>query len=291
MRRLTALACLAVLFTGAPVRAEPPREPAMPDPLMARAVPPFKIFDNLYYIGNDFVSAYLLPTDRGLIIIDAMYGEFTSQAIDSVRKLGFDPAQIRYVLCTHAHWDHLGGASVIRALTGARVGMTAADWDLLESDRRAGRLRYEAPRRDLVIKDGEVLTLGRTRVKFYVTPGHTPGVLSMEFIVVDGERSYRAFTFGGVGLNFNGVKRTEQYLASVRRIRALGTIDVNVPNHPAVSGVLQRADRLRDRSPGAPHPFVAPAEFQAWLNELEAAAQRKLAAEKKRAAVAKSTTR
>jgi metallo-beta-lactamase class B len=281
MRRLIALACLlfAVL-----VRAEQLSEAQiMSKAQNARAVPAFKIFDNLYYIGNDFVAAYLIPTEKGLIMIDALYGDFTSQAIDAVRKLGFDPRHIKYVLCTHAHWDHVGGATLVQSLTGARVGMTAADWDLLESDRRAGRLRHVAPTRDLVIKDGEVLTLGRTRVKFYVTPGHTPGVLSMAFTVVDGERSYRAFLFGGVGLNFEGVKRTEQYLASVRRIRGLGPIDVNVANHPWVADVFQRADRLSQRRPGEPHPFVAPAEFQRWLDELEANASRKLADEKKRA--------
>ncbi len=281
MRRLIALACLlfAVL-----VRAEPLSEAQiMSKAQNARAVSAFKIFDNLYYIGNDFVGAYLIPTEKGLIMIDALYGDFASQSIDAVRKLGFDPRHIKYVLCTHAHWDHVGGATLVQSLTAARVGMTAADWDLLESDRRAGRLRHVAPARDLVIKDGEVLTLGRTRVKFYVTPGHTPGVLSMAFTVLDGERSHRAFLFGGVGLNFEGVKRTEQYLASVRRIRGLGPIDVNVPNHPWVADVFQRADRLSQRKPGEPHPFVAPAEFQRWLDELEADASRKLADEKKRA--------
>jgi metallo-beta-lactamase class B len=286
MRRLIALVWLALSLLV--VRAAAAVPASHPDAEHARSVPAFKIFDNLYFIGNDFVSAYLVPTEQGLIMIDALYGEFTSEAIASVRKLGFDPRQIKYVLCTHAHWDHVGGASTVRALTGARIGMTTADWDLLERDRRAGRLRFEAPARDLVIKDGDVLTLGRTRVKFYVTPGHTPGVLSMELIVVDAERSYRAFMFGGVGLNFDGVQRTEQYLASVRRIRALGTIDVNLPNHPFVSNVLQRAERLLERPHGAPHPFVAPAEFQSWLNELESNAQRKLKEEKKRAAAKQS---
>lgn len=283
MRRLILL-CVLALCAQVPHAAQPAVERSGDN---ARSVPAFKIFDNLFYIGNDFVSAYLITTGRGLIMIDALYGDFTSQAIDAVRKLGFDPRQIQYVLCTHAHWDHIGGASLVQSLTGARIGMTAADWDLLESDRRAGRLRHEAPARDLVIKDGDVLTLEHTRVKFYVTPGHTPGVLSMEFTVQDGGRSYRAFMFGGVGLNFEGVQRTEQYLASVRRIRSLGTIDVNVPNHPEIAQVFQRAERLRQRRPADPHPFVAPGEFQTWLNELEARAARKLAQEKKQAATRK----
>lgn len=281
--------CLLVACIVSSAAAEP--EPKLTESGQnAQPVPAFKIFDNVYYIGNDFVSSYLITTSRGLIMIDALYGPYTSQAIDSIRKLGFDPKQIKYVLCTHAHYDHVGGASLLQSLTGARIGMTAADWELLESDRKAGRLRHEAPARDLVIKDGEVLTLAHTRVKFYVTPGHTPGVLSLEFTVQDGERSYRAFMFGGVGLNFDGVHRTEQYLASVRRIRALGNIDVNLANHPAAGQILQRAERLRVRKPGEPHPFVAPGEFQSWLNELETGAERKLAQEKKQAAAQKRMT-
>lgn len=285
MRRLISL--VSLLFCGFVHAAQLSDEQVEALRQNAHAVPAFKIFDNLYYIGNDFVASYLIPTEKGLIMIDALYGEFTSQAIDAVRKLGFDPHQIKYLLCTHAHWDHVGGASLVQSLTGARIGMTAADWQLLESDRRAGRLRHVAPARDLIIKDGEVLTLGRTRVKFYVTPGHTPGVLSMEFTVLDGERSYRAFLFGGVGLNFIGVKRAEQYLASVRRIHSLGAIDVNVPNHPWVGDVFQRAERLRTRQLNEPHPFVAPAQFQRWLDELETQAKRKLVEEQKRAAAAK----
>ena len=278
MRRLIAL-CLAASAVAAYAV-----EQVAGDFEHAQSVPAFKIFDNLFYVGNDLVAAYLIPTSNGLIMIDSLYGSFTTQAVDSIRKLGFDPKQIKYVLCSHAHFDHVGGAALLQALSGARIGMTAADWALIDSDRRGGRLRHEAPARDRVIKDGTVLTLGDTWIKFYVTPGHTPGVLSMEFMVRDGERRYRAFMFGGVGLNFDGLQRTEQYLASVRRIRALGKIEVNVPNHPQMAHFAQHAERLRTRRPDEPHPFVAPDEFQSWLNELEVNAQRKLAAEKKRAA-------
>lgn len=288
MRKSLVVALLCCLVATA-AAAEPVAKPVAERDAPAQTVPPFKIFDNLYFVGIDFVSAYLIVTDQGLILIDALYGPFTSHAIDSVRKLGFDPAQIKYVLCTHAHYDHVGGAAVIKALTGARVGMTAADWDLLAQDQRAGRLRHEAPARDLVLKDGDVLTLGTTRVKFYVTPGHTPGVLSMEFPVQDGTQRYRAFVFGGVGLTFDGVKRTEQYLASVQRIRNLGAIDVNVANHPGNGHIFDRAERLRARKPGERNPFVAPGDFQGWLNQLEAGAQRKLAEEKQRAAADKKS--
>lgn len=252
----------------------------------AKPVPPFKMFDNLYYIGIDWVSAYLIPTEDGLILIDALYGEFTTHAIDSIRKLGFDPKQIKYVLVTHAHFDHLGGAAAIKAFSGARIGMTAADWDLLEADRKAGRLRHESVPRDLVLKDGDILALGDQRLKFYVTPGHTRGVLSIQFNVRDDKREYRAFTFGGAGLNFNGAKRVEQYIASIQRVKDLGPMDVNAANHPTMARLFERSDRMKQVADGSANPFVDPVGFSKWLQELQAQAQKKLeqerAAEKKR---------
>ena len=251
------------------------------DPKIQRREP-FKIFDNLYYVGTGWVSAYLLVTSDGLIVIDSLYGPFVDDVAAGVRKLGFDPKQIRYVLVTHGHFDHAGGAKRIQEVTGARVGMTEADWKLAEGSPRVGPIGFPIPRRDLVVQDGDTIKLGDTSLEAFVTPGHTPGVLSLLFRVRDGERAHTAFTFGGVGLNFTGVGRTEQYLASVRRIRGMRGLEVNVPNHPGSGMVFERAQRLKERKAGEPHPFVAPEDYQAWLKELEAAAEKKLAEEKAR---------
>jgi len=242
---------------------------------------PFQVFDNLYYVGLEWVSAWLLETSDGLVLIDALYGEHVEHLLDSVRRLGFDPAQIHTVLVTHAHFDHLGGAPAIRALSGARIGMTAADWAMNDENAKLGNGGAVALEHDLVLDDGEALDFGDTRIECFVTPGHTPGVLSLRFPVRDGVHTYTAFVFGGVGLNFSGVERTEAYLASVRRLQALGRIDVNVPNHPGMGRVFERAEALAAREPGEAHPFVDPEGFQTWTEQLLENGRRKLEGEQR----------
>ena len=250
----------------------------------ARTVPPFKIFDNLYYVGIDWVSSYLITTDDGLILIDALYRDYPGHIIQSVKELGFDPKQIKFILCTHGHYDHCEGADTLQKITGARVGMTETDWEIAE-----GKVKNDYANvntrltRDWVIRDGDSLKLGGTTIKFFITPGHTMGVLSMSFPVRDGSNTYKAFMLGGVGLNFEGVKQTELYLQSMDRIMKMKDIEVSITNHPDPGKIFQRARLLQTRKAGEPHPFVAPEDFQNWLKELKANAEKKLEEEKRKA--------
>ena len=253
---------------------------------MKQKVEPFRIFDNLSYVGIEWVSCYVLETSDGLILIDTLYGDFMQHAVDGIRELGLDPADIEIVLATHGHFDHDGGMKFWKDEYGAQIGMTEADWLMSERQTAGSRFAYPTIPRDLVLADGGTVTLGDTTIRTYVTPGHTEGVLSLDFFVHDGDDTYRAFTFGGVGLNFSGVARTESYLASVARIRALhgqSPISVNVSNHPGVGTVFERRDRLAARAEGAPHPFVDPDGYGPWLDEIEAAAQVKLEEERRAA--------
>jgi metallo-beta-lactamase class B len=247
----------------------------------AKKVAPFKIFDNLYYVGNDLVSAYLLSTNRGLILIDALYGKYADDLIQSVRELGFDPRQIKFSLCTHAHFDHYEGADTIQKLTQARIGMTDPDWLIAEGKvQNAYAGKGHPMKRDLVIKDGDSLTLGQTTLYFYVTPGHTLGVLSMAFPVREGNSSYKAFLFGGVGLNFSGVEQTQLYLKSVDRLLRMEGIQVNITNHPSPGKIFERQKLLELRHKGELNPYVDPIAFRVWLVELRNAAEKKLEMEK-----------
>ncbi len=247
----------------------------------AKTVPPFKIFDNLYYVGIDWVSSYLLTTDDGLILIDALYRNYPAHILQSVKALGFNPKQIKYILCTHGHFDHCEGADTLKKLANARIGMTEPDWQIAE-----GKIQNDYANvntlltRDWVIHDGDSLKLGGTTIKFFVTPGHTLGVLSMRFPVRDGSNTYNAFMLGGAGLNFTGVKQTELYIQSIERIMKMKDIQVNISNHPDPGKIFQRARLLQTRKPGEPHPFVAPDDFQNWLKELKANAEKKLEEEK-----------
>jgi len=250
----------------------------------AKTVPPFKIFDNLYYVGIDWVSSYLITTDDGLILIDALYRNYPAHILQSVKQLGFDPKKIKYILCTHGHFDHCEGADTLQKITHARIGMTETDWQIAE-----GKIKNEYANvnarltRDWTIRDGDSLKLGGTTIKFFVTPGHTLGVLSMSFPVHDGGTTYNAFILGGVGLNFEGVKQTELYLQSTDRIMKMKNIAVNITNHPDPGKIFQRARLLQTRKTGEPHPFVATEDFQTWLKELKANAEKKLEQEKVKA--------
>jgi metallo-beta-lactamase class B len=251
----------------------------------ARKVTPFKIFDNLYYVGNDQVSSYLLTTGDGLILIDALYGNYTKDLIQSVRDLGFDPLQIKFILCTHGHFDHYDGAGTIQKLTHAHIGMTDPDWLIAEGKVQNEYASKRIPlNRDLVIRDGDSLVLGQTKISFYVTPGHTLGVLSMSFPVLEGKNSYKAFLFGGVGLNFSGVEQTQMYLRSVDRLLRMENIQVNITNHPSPGKIFERHELMNLRHPGDPNPYVDSIGFRVWLIELREAAEKKLEIEKAKSA-------
>ncbi len=252
----------------------------------AKTVKPFKIFDNLYYVGNDGVSAYLLVTNKGIILIDALYSNYTRDIPIACKELGFDVKNIKYILCTHGHFDHCEGAEEIKTLSGAKIGMLEADWQMAEGTVKADYVSVHVTmKRDWVIRDGDSLVLGNTTVHLFETPGHTPGTLSLAFPVRDGKETYKAFMFGGVGLNFEGVPRTEAYLKSVDRIMQMKDIQVNISNHPGPGKIFEKEALLIKRKTDEPHPFVAPDEFQKWLVELRKNALVKLEEEKKKTSV------
>ena len=113
-----------------------------------------------------------------------------------------------------------------------------------------------------------------------VTPGHTPGVLSTRFTVYDQGYPHVAFMFGGVGLNFSGVERTESYINSVERLQQLPNIEVNLPTQQGSGEVFERDEILKARRDGDPHSFVDPESWNAWLDILLLNAQSKLEHEK-----------
>jgi metallo-beta-lactamase class B len=241
-------------------------------------VEPFQVFDNLYYVGAKRVAAWLLETDQGLILFDSLYGDLTDLVIDGIRELGFDPDDVRYIIITHAHYDHIGGARRFQEEFGSVVMMTEADWQMTEED--PIYRKYPKPIRHLSVSDGSTLNLGRIRLRFMVTPGHTPGVLSTRFTVYDQGYPHVAFMFGGVGLNFSGVERTESYINSVERLQQLPNVEVNIPNHQGSGEVFERYEILKDRRDGDPHSFVDPESWNAWLDILLLNAQSKLEHEK-----------
>src|SRR5258705_10673793 len=134
--------------------------------------------DNLYYVGAGTVSGWLGPTRAGLILLDTAQEPYVDTVIDNIRKVGFDPKNIKYILLTHGHLDHFGGATKIQKLSGARVALTETDWNFMATQQanqikngRGPKPGDEVPAKDMVIKEGDTRTLCDTTRKAYVRRG------------------------------------------------------------------------------------------------------------------------
>jgi metallo-beta-lactamase class B len=232
--------------------------------LIARPAPaPMRVFDNLYFVGGDWVSAWVLKTSEGLVLIDALNNADEAQSLveGGMAKLGLDPRQIKYIVVTHGHGDHYGGASSLVAKYHPRVIASEADWNMMQ-----GVLEFDStawgrpPARDISVRDGQKLTFGDTTMTFYVTTGHTLGTLSPVFDVRSGGRTYHALLWGGTSFNFgNDFSRLQSYTANTERMRALAArlpVDVLLSNHAEWDGSIVKMNAMRTAGPGAPNPFV-----------------------------------
>ena len=252
-------------------------------------VTPFKVFDNLYHVGPGNVSAWLIPTTDGLILVDTAQEPFVDHILNSIRNVGFDPKDIKYILITQGHLDHFGGAARIRDLSGARVAAAENDWVMM--DEFARRPLPTAPpfhrtvERDMVLKEGDVITLGSTSLKVMITPGHTPGTSSFEFTVFDKGVPHKAFIFGGPEPR-GGVEGARQFQASVKRLAQIPGVEVGILVHSWLAmstypngGTFERAAALQLRRGDAPNPFVDAASWKGWMDHLQTVAARFLADE------------
>lgn len=256
-------------------------------PRTAQAVEPFKIFDNVYYVGIQTGQSLLITTSDGLMLIDGTHAETADMVVSSIRKLGFDPVDIKYIFISHGHGDHFAGVGRIKQVAvNARIGTSAPDWMLVESQQ--GRPRSGLPlTRDLVINDGDVITLGDTSLKIYVTPGHSPGALAFDIPARLGGRSYRILNMR-VGIRIPP-NMTESYIKSMERLKALGPWDGYLPEHSFLSMRLAQIS-VQDFYLGAPPPpkpagpnasAQGASAVDAFFDEILKVAREKLASEQK----------
>lgn len=248
---------------------------------------PVKLFDNVYYVGDQTVSSYLLTTSAGLILVDTTFPETVNFVLDNIRKLGFDPANLKYVFSTHAAPDHYGGSGRIKQVVpGVRIGMSQADWETVEADMpklmaQPGN-KMVAFSRELVISDGQTITLGDTTLKFYVLPGRTPGAIGIEYQARDRGKSYRALSTGALGTPYSP-KWDEAYLKSIARLKTLGPYQVWLPNHPFMvlpHDIAELEKALANRGQGPNPALVQPKVLSAYLEFIEQLIGRKMAIDK-----------
>ena len=228
---------------------------------------PARVFDNFYMLGMKTVTAWALVTAEGIILFDAMlHHNVEETVIESLKRLDLDPASIKYVIVSHAHNDHFGGAQYLQEKYGARIVMSIDDWEHMKSWPQLGS-PAPLPQEDIAVRDGDSITVGDTTVDFVVTPGHTPGTLSSVFPVRDGESVHYIGYWGGAAVSFLPPEKITEYMASAERFARSGDrIDVPLSNHPYIDGSLQKLARLKDRGVNDPHPFVeGNSDFVEWM--------------------------
>ena len=229
---------------------------------------PAKVFDNLYFVGGQVHSSWALTTSEGIILIDTIFPYNSEELIvGGLKKVGLDPRNIKYVLISHAHADHIGGAEMLQTRYKARVVMAAADWDTVGS--YPNRFKTMAPKRDVVATDGMTITLGKTAVTLWHTPGHTPGTLSYTFTVFDRGRPVNVAYSGGTAFNFvnntpnPGIKNFQIYIDSQRKMAeraAAARATVLLSNHSEFDNAVNKNRMLAGRGSG-PHPYEIGADW------------------------------
>ncbi len=248
-------------------------------PSIAR-IEPFKIADNLYYVGDKKVCIHLIDTSDGLILIDSGYFGTAHMLIDSIWRIGFDPANVRWIIHTHGHHDHYGSSEEFRIMYGTRLAISRVDAESLrKKPHRSHILKDEypfakTPDFDYEIEDGEIFELGKTKIRCVLTPGHTDGVLSLFFDVTHNGETYLAGMFGGAGVNALTLPYTcynereedaaQQMLRSIDKLWD-EPVTVHLGNHPGNNKTLEKRD-LQLKEGG--NPFIAPDSWHTFLSSL-----------------------
>lgn len=213
-----------------------------------------QVFDNLYMLTTKVNSAWAVKTSAGIILVDTLFGYAAQdEIVDGMKKLGLDPADIKYIIVSHAHGDHDGSVKFLQDAYNPRVIMGAKDWELAARE-------ANPPRHDIEAKDGQKLTLGDTTVTIYITPGHTAGTLSVFVPVKDHGQPHVAMEWGGTALSGATSKEMlDSYISNAKRFKDISDglgADVIIGNHTEYNDALNRLERTKARKPGDPNPWV-----------------------------------
>jgi metallo-beta-lactamase class B len=248
---------------------------------------PVEIFDNLHFVGTKTAGVWAISSPEGIILVDTNFHYSSKELVLGLLNFGLDPNDIRYIIVTHAHDDRYWGAKGLQdTYPKARLAMSAADWDVVARDNSPAQFK---PRKDMVITDGQKITLGDVTVTLYVTPGHTPGTLSMiiegltnkESVASDDQRHVAAVWGGtdpsigrqGVQYYQDGRTMMQTHIESLKRFIALGTkagVDVILSPTLSHANMVEKMRYWRMANPdhssgaeagnllaGQAHPFVS----------------------------------
>lgn len=269
-----------------------------------RSVPdePFRIAGNLYYVGATGVTAFLLTGPQGHVLIDGGYPETAPLIMASIAKLGFDIADVKVLLNTHAHSDHAGGLRALQQASGAELWVSKGDADVMAAGRNAddpalgplrfigvlGFGRFPAPRIDHRFKDGATMRLGPLELTAHVTAGHTPGCTSWSFPVRDGDRELLAVDICSLTLfPFVSLVEPEAYPGirsdferSFSTLRSLPA-DIFLGSHASFFSMKRKLLERSDAENPA-DPFIDRAGYLGFIDQAEATFRETLAKQQRR---------
>lgn len=222
-------------------------------------VEPFRIIGNIYYIGAAGVSAFLIHTPEGSILLDGGLPETAPRIAQNIAKLGFDIRGVRFLLNSHAHYDHAGGLAELKRLTGGLMLASAGDAPAL----RAGGPDMPAVVVDRIIRDGETVAAGGAAMRAQVTPGHTQGCTTWMTTARESGRDYSVLFHCSTSVVAPLVGNTEypaivaDYRKTFARFDGMKA-DVFLGAHPSFFDMAEKRTRM---IAGGANPFVGPAEL------------------------------
>jgi len=270
------LACPATIPPAPPALPPSGRGPGTTPPREAWYAEGGQVFDNLYMLTTKVNSAWAVKTSAGIILIDTLFGYAAQdEIVDGMKKVGLDPADIKYIVVSHAHGDHDGAVKFLQDTYHPRVILAQKDWEL--AARQPNPYQH-----DMDATDGQQLTLGDTTITIYVTPGHTGGSLSFLVPVSDHGVRHLAMEWGGTALSGNTSKEMlRSYISNAGRLLDIADgagADVILGNHTEYNDALARLERTKARKPGEPNPWVVgKAEVRNYLTVVQECAKAWLA--------------
>lgn len=249
--------------------------------------PPHKIADGLYYVGSKGLSTYLITTSKGHILINASFDRTVPIIRANVEKLGFKFSDVKILLASHAHDDHVGGTALLKEQTGAQVFVMSGDEEVTAAGGNGQYLykgRWKPVKVDRVLKDGETVTLGEATLTAHLTPGHTRGCTTWTMQVKDRGKPYNVVIIGSPNVNegyqlVNNKQYPEIATDFARCFRVLKSLncDIFLGAHGAYYGMEEKVKHLN----GATNPFIDPAGYKAYVADREAHYLKTLAAQSK----------
>lgn len=238
---------------------------------------PFQMAPHVYYVGTKYVGSYLFDTDCGLVLLDQGFAETVYLLFESVRRLGFDPKNIKHILVSHGHFDHCGGTRLVKEYSNGKIYMSKEDYEMMRMHPTWVYFDYQnwidfEP--DCFYADDEVLDFGNIRIRTILTPGHTPGTTSFLFDDQDSKgKTYRCGIHGGVGINTLIPEFYDQtpgwpqslpklFIESMKRMLHV-ELDIPLPSHPMHIPILDKAGTYEE---GPGNPFINPQGWKDMIN-------------------------